>query len=64
HAETQKLIKIITNNQFIYTSEKNPVNNETNQKKEILKINTLNTILTQNKILTQQINIISQNLNK
>ena len=47
----------------MYTSERNPVNNGTNQKKGVLEIDTLNAILAQNKILTQQVNMISQSLN-
>ena len=48
----------------MYTSERNPVNNTTTQKKGVLEIDTLNAILAQNKILTQQVNIISQNLTR
>ena len=61
-AEAQELIEMVANNQFMYTSERSPVNNGTPQKKGVLKIDTLNAILAQNKILTQQVNIISQNL--
>ena len=46
----------------MYTSERSPVNNGMPQKKEILEIDTLNVILAQNKILTQQVNMISQSL--
>ena len=62
-AEAQELIEMVTNNQFMYTSERNLVNNETPQKKGVLEIDTLNAILAQNKILTQQVNMISQSLN-
>ena len=47
-----QLIEMVANNQFMYTSERNPVNNGTNQKKGVLEIDTLNAILAQNKILT------------
>ncbi|KAL4397076.1 hypothetical protein AHAS_Ahas01G0155700 [Arachis hypogaea] len=60
--EAQELIEMVANNQFMYTSERNPVNNGTSQKKGVLEIDTLNAILAQNKILTQQVNMISQSL--
>ncbi|QHO19894.1 Retrotransposon gag protein [Arachis hypogaea] len=50
---------MVANNQFMYTSERNPVNNGMTQKKRVLEIDTLNAILAQNKILTQQVNMIS-----
>ena len=53
---------MVANNQFMYTSERNTVNNGIAQKKGVLEIDTLNAILTQNKILTQQVNMISQSL--
>ena len=43
----------------MYTSERNPVNNGMPQKKGVIEIDTLNAILAQNKILTQQVNMIS-----
>ena len=46
----------------MYTSERNPVNNGTPMKKGVLEVDTLNAILAQNKILTQQVNMISQSL--
>ena len=61
-AEAQELIDMVANNQFMYTSERNPVSNGTPQKKGVLEIDTLNAILAQNKILTQQVNMISQSL--
>ena len=60
--EAQELIEMVANNQFMYTSERNPVNNGTSKKKGVLEIDTLNAILAQNKILTQQVNMISQSL--
>ena len=60
--EAQELIEMVANNQFMYTSKRNPVNNGTSQKKGVLEIDTLNAILAQNKILTQQVNMISQSL--
>ncbi|KAL4276157.1 hypothetical protein AHAS_Ahas20G0179100 [Arachis hypogaea] len=62
-AKAQELIDMVANNQFMYTYERSPVNNGMPQKKGILEIDTLNAILAQNKILTQQVNIISQSLN-
>ncbi|KAL4306701.1 hypothetical protein AHAS_Ahas16G0204600 [Arachis hypogaea] len=61
-AEAQELIDMVANNQFMYTSERNPVNNGTPMKKGVLEVDTLNAILAQNKILTQQVNMISQSL--
>ena len=61
-AEAQELIDMVANNQFMYTSERNPVSNGTPQRKGVLEIDTLNAILAQNKILTQQVNMISQSL--
>ena len=52
-AEAQELIDMVTNNQFMYTSERNPVSNGTPQRKGVLEIDTMNAILAQNKILTQ-----------
>ena len=60
--EAQELIDMVANNQFMYTSERNPVSNGMPQKKGVLEIGTLNAILAQNKILTQQVNMISQSL--
>ena len=62
-AEAQELIDMVANNQFMYTSERNPVSNGTSQRKGVLEIDTLNAILAQNKILTQQVKMISQSLN-
>ena len=62
-AEAQELIDMVANNQFMYTSERNPVSNGTPMKKGVLETDTLNAILAQNKILTQQVNMISQSLN-
>ena len=62
-AEAQELIDMVANNQFMYTSERNPVSNGTPQRKGVLEIDALNAILAQNKMLTQQVNIISQSLN-
>ncbi|KAL4321632.1 hypothetical protein AHAS_Ahas14G0129900 [Arachis hypogaea] len=45
---------MVANNQFMYTSERNPVSNGTPMKKGVLEVDTLNAILAQNKILTHQ----------
>ncbi|XP_057726562.1 uncharacterized protein LOC130941934 [Arachis stenosperma] len=63
-AEAQELIDMVVNNQFMYTSERNSVNNEMPQRKGVLEIDALNAILAQNKMLTQQVNMISQSLNR
>ncbi|QHO23908.1 Retrotransposon gag protein [Arachis hypogaea] len=60
--EARELIEMVANNQFMYISDRNPVNNGVAQKKRVLKVDTLNVILAQNKILTQQVNMISQHL--
>ena len=57
-AEAQELIDMVANNQFMYTSKRNPVSNGTPMKKGVLEVDTLNAILAQNKILTQQVNMI------
>ena len=61
--EAQELIEMVANNQFMYTSARNSVNNGTPQRKGVLEIDALNAILAQNKMLTQQVNMISQSLN-
>ena len=61
--EAQELIDMVANNQFMYTSERNPVSNRMPLRKGVLEIDTLNSILAQNKILTQQVNMISHSLN-
>ncbi|KAL4287209.1 hypothetical protein AHAS_Ahas19G0163300 [Arachis hypogaea] len=60
--EAQELIEMVANNQFMYTSERNSVNNGVAQKKGVLEVDTLNTTLAQNKILTKKVNMISQHL--
>ena len=62
-AEAQELIDMVANNQFMYTFERNSVNNGMPQRKGVLEIDALNAILAQNKMLTQQVNMISQSLN-
>ncbi|QHO42136.1 Retrotransposon gag protein [Arachis hypogaea] len=62
-AEAQEFIDMVANNQLIYTSERNPMSNRTPQRKGVLEIDVLNAILAQNKILTQQVNMISQSMN-
>jgi len=62
-AEAQELIDMLANNQFMYTSERNSVNSGMPQRKGVLEIDALNAILAQNKVLTQQVNMISQSLN-
>ena len=54
---------MVANNQFMYTSERNSMNNGTPQRKGVLEIDALNAILAQNNMLTQQVNMISQSLN-
>ena len=40
--EAQELIDMVANNQFMYTSERNSVNNRIPQKKGVLEIDALN----------------------
>ena len=47
----------------MYTSERNSVSNGTPQRKGVLEIDALNAILAQNKMLNQQVKMISQSLN-
>ncbi|XP_015970175.1 uncharacterized protein LOC107493620 [Arachis duranensis] len=60
--EPQELIDMVANNQYMYTSERNPVNNGAAQKRGVLEVHTLDAILAQNKLMSQQINMISQHL--
>ncbi|MFM9785848.1 hypothetical protein, partial [Streptomyces scabiei] len=56
----QELIDMVANNQYMYTSESNPVNNGAAQKRGVLEVDTLDAILAQNKFMSQHINMISQ----
>ncbi|KAL4329468.1 hypothetical protein AHAS_Ahas13G0303100 [Arachis hypogaea] len=60
--EAQELIDMVANNQYMYTSDRNPVNNGATQKSGVLEVDTLDAILAQNKLMSQQINMISQHL--
>ncbi|KAL4287664.1 hypothetical protein AHAS_Ahas19G0208800 [Arachis hypogaea] len=52
--ETLKLIEMVANNQYLYSSER------TAMRKGVMELDALDTILTQNKAVSQQINDITQ----
>ncbi|XP_057744885.1 uncharacterized protein LOC130962730 [Arachis stenosperma] len=62
--EATKLIEMVANNQYLYSSERNPVNFEASQKTGILEVDTLDAILAQNKIMSQQISVLTQHLSE
>ncbi|XP_057733071.1 uncharacterized protein LOC130948371 isoform X1 [Arachis stenosperma] len=60
--KTTKLIEIVANNQYLYSSNRNPINSRTPKKKGILEVKAFDALLAQNKILSHQMNLISQQL--
>lgn len=60
--ETIELIELVANNQYLYSSNRNLVNSRTLQKKGILEVEALDALLAQNKILSQNMNMITQQL--
>ncbi|XP_057719559.1 uncharacterized protein LOC130933985 [Arachis stenosperma] len=60
--EAAELIKMIANNQYLYSSDMNLVNSRAPQKKGVLEVDTLDAILPQNKVMSQQINMLTQHL--
>ncbi|KAL4288158.1 hypothetical protein AHAS_Ahas19G0258200 [Arachis hypogaea] len=45
--EAHELIEMVANNQYMYTSERSPVNIGTTQKREVIEVDTLDAILAQ-----------------
>ncbi|XP_072066842.1 uncharacterized protein [Arachis hypogaea] len=54
--EADELIEMVSNNQYLYTSERNLM------KKGVMELDTLEAILAQNKAMSQQISMITQHL--
>ncbi|QHO28282.1 Retrotransposon gag protein [Arachis hypogaea] len=50
--ETIELIELVASNQYLYSSNGNPVNSETPQKKGVMEVEALNAILAQNKLMS------------
>ncbi|KAL4365951.1 hypothetical protein AHAS_Ahas07G0157400 [Arachis hypogaea] len=60
--ETIELIELVASNQYLYSSNRNPVNSEAPQKKGVMEVEALNAILAQNKLMSQQINLLTQHM--
>ncbi|KAL4314874.1 hypothetical protein AHAS_Ahas15G0128700 [Arachis hypogaea] len=60
--ETIELIELVASNQYLYSSNRNPVNSEAPQKKGVLEMKAVNAILAQNKLMSQQINLLTQQM--
>ena len=60
--ETIELIELVASNQYLYSSNRNPVNSEAPQKKGVMEVEALNTILAQNKLMSQKINLLTQQM--
>ncbi|XP_052114220.1 uncharacterized protein LOC107478948 [Arachis duranensis] len=54
--EADELIEMVSNNQYIYTSERNPANTRTTQKRKGMEVDTLDAILAQNKLINTEVN--------
>ncbi|QHN81359.1 Retrotransposon gag protein [Arachis hypogaea] len=60
--ETIELIELVASNQYLYSSNRNHVNSEAPQKKGVMEVEALNVILAQNKLMSQQINLLTQQM--
>ena len=60
--ETIELIELVASNQYLYSSNRNPVNSETPQKRGVLEVEAVNALLAQNKLMSQQINLLTQQM--
>ncbi|KAL4345373.1 hypothetical protein AHAS_Ahas11G0271900 [Arachis hypogaea] len=60
--ETIELIELVASNQYLYSSNRNPVNSETSQKRCVLEVEAVNALLAQNKLMSQQINLLTQQM--
>ncbi|QHO29515.1 Retrotransposon gag protein [Arachis hypogaea] len=60
--EAIELIELVASNQYLYSSNRNPVNSEAPQKKGVIEVEALNAILAQNKLMSQQINLLTQHM--
>ncbi|KAL4343421.1 hypothetical protein AHAS_Ahas11G0076700 [Arachis hypogaea] len=60
--ETIELIELVASNQYLYSYNRNPVNSETPQKRGVLEVEAVNALLAQNKLMSQQINLLTQQM--
>ncbi|KAL4356210.1 hypothetical protein AHAS_Ahas09G0063900 [Arachis hypogaea] len=60
--ETIELIELVASNQYLYSSNRTPVNFETPQKRGVLEVDAVNALLAQNKLMSQQINLLTQQM--
>ncbi|KAL4397397.1 hypothetical protein AHAS_Ahas01G0187800 [Arachis hypogaea] len=60
--ETIELIELVASNQYLYSSNRTPVNSETPQKRGVLEVDAINALLTQNKLMSQQINLLTHQM--
>ncbi|KAL4321459.1 hypothetical protein AHAS_Ahas14G0112600 [Arachis hypogaea] len=60
--ETIELIELVASNQYLYSSNRNPVNSETSQKRGVLEVEAVNALLAQNKLMSQQINLLTRQM--
>ena len=60
--ETIELIELVASNQYLYSSNRNPVNSKTPQKKGVMEVEALNALLAQNKLMSQQISLLTQQM--
>ncbi|KAL4345165.1 hypothetical protein AHAS_Ahas11G0251100 [Arachis hypogaea] len=60
--ETIELIELVASNQYLYSSNRNSVNSETSQKRGVLEVEAVNALLAQNKLMSQQINLLTQQM--
>ncbi|KAL4394474.1 hypothetical protein AHAS_Ahas02G0155600 [Arachis hypogaea] len=60
--ETIELIELVASNQYLYSSNRNSVSSKTSQKRYVLEVETLNTLFAQNKLMSQQISLLTQQM--
>ncbi|KAL4275824.1 hypothetical protein AHAS_Ahas20G0145800 [Arachis hypogaea] len=60
--ETIELIQLVASNQYLYSSNRNPVNSETPQKNGVMEVEALNALFAQNKLMSQQISLLTQQM--
>ncbi|KAL4329074.1 hypothetical protein AHAS_Ahas13G0263700 [Arachis hypogaea] len=60
--ETIELIELVASNRYLYSSNRNPVNSEAPQKKGVMEVEALNATLVQNKLMSQQISLLTQQM--
>ena len=60
--ETMELIELVASNQYLYSSNRNPVNSKAPQKKGVMEVEAPNALLAQNKLISQQISLLTQQM--